>query len=183
MGFPRLFAVFRCALLLSLTAALLPDPSTTNSSTKRLISLEHLRLFTESSNGDVTNNATSHLAERTGCYMPALHFQVVPPQDALIMLGRLASSPDFSNQQKWQDFALLTVSRSAELLLVKIGEGYDEFSILDVASQAMDVIKFCIIQQPPHLGFGGAIEVGSRNNFRVVVQSRIPHTDNLSATS
>ena len=115
--------------------------------------------------------------EIPACYMPISGVQPVSPQAALIMLGKLAYLPEFNTERIWRNFALLVSLHSTAILVVKTRSGQDSFSYLDVADRAMDVIKYCVVEQPPELQFGGEVPIGIQKNFQVVVKGLAPRKD------
>lgn len=139
-----------------------------------LSSLQHISPIADASIGDLQNNNGSSLSHMTGCYTPESGILTISPQDALVALGRLASPSDFFDTQAYRSFTVLRTWRTAAIALIQIDTGPDEFSLFDVATQAIEITKFCIIHQPPGIRLGGALEVGSQNRFRVVVRGRLP---------
>lgn len=118
------------------------------------------------------NGNSGNLSTWSGCYVPGPGLRLVSAQDALIVLGSLANTPAFFNVKTYRNLAVLAEFNTAVIVLVKVGHGEDAFTTFDIASQAIEVIKYCIIQQPPASRLGGAIEVGSKNVFRLLVQTR-----------
>ena len=112
--------------------------------------------------------------------MPISGVQPVTPQAALITLGKLAYLSDFSTERIWRNFALLVSLHSTAILVVKTRTGQDSFSYLDVADRAMDIIKYCVVEQPPELQLGGEVPIGIQKNFRVVVKGLAPREDELN---
>ncbi len=131
-----------------------------------------LKPITDSSNQDLNNTTSKPLQHLTGCFPPHSEARLISPQDALIALGRLASPKDFFNPERYAQSTVLRTWRSVTIGVFKVrpGGAYDDFSLFDIASQAIEIIKFCVIHQPPEARLGGALDVGSRNVFRVVVQ-------------
>ena len=167
-------------VLVGLAATLSPDLLERNISVQALVSPQHLKPFTDISIQTTHNGTSNPLSDLSGCYIPAPGMRPVSPQDALIALGNLASTINFFGIRRYRDFAVLADWRSAAIVLVKIATGPDDFSIFDVASQALQIIHYCIIQQPAAQRFGGVIEIGSRNKFRLIVQARAPFEDGTS---
>ncbi|KAL8906630.1 MAG: hypothetical protein Q9207_001884, partial [Kuettlingeria erythrocarpa] len=158
-------------LLCSRTTAIPPDSLTLNLSAQTLASLERLKPITDSSNQDLNSSTIKPLQDLTGCFPPHSEARVISPQEALIALGRLASPKDFFINKPYTHTTLISTWRSVTIGVFKIRPGdYDDFSLFDIASQAIEIIKFCVIQQPADARLGGALDVGSRNVFRVVVQ-------------
>ncbi|KAL8934437.1 MAG: hypothetical protein Q9211_005224 [Gyalolechia sp. 1 TL-2023] len=107
----------------------------------------------------------------------------VSPQDALIGLGGIANVVGFFHNRIFRESLVLADLHTAVIAVINVGAGPDQFSFFDIASQAIAIIHYCIIQQPPAVRLGGAIEVGSQNNFRVVVQARVQFEKNLPEAS
>ncbi|KAI4173499.1 MAG: hypothetical protein LQ348_006553 [Seirophora lacunosa] len=165
------FAVILLPLLSSLTAALPPDSRTADLFPQ---SLPNLGAVTNASNALVKNQSSTTLRERTGCFQAHPSLRTVTPQDALVALGRMAYPRDFYADTYYHDETVLRRFRSASIVLTKVNAGGDAFSLFNVASQVIEIIKFCIIQETPQNWFGGLLEVGSLNRFRVVVHGRSP---------
>ncbi|KAI4175734.1 MAG: hypothetical protein LQ346_008014, partial [Caloplaca aetnensis] len=131
-----------------------------NLSAQTLASPGRLKPITDSSDQDSNNNTNKPLQHLTGCFPPQQpEARIISPQDALIALGRLASPKDFFVEEHYTQSTLLTTWRSVTIGLFKISPGgYDEFSLFDIATQAIEIIKFCIIQQPLDARLGGALD-------------------------
>ncbi|KAL8957929.1 MAG: hypothetical protein Q9193_004917 [Seirophora villosa] len=167
------FAFILLPLLSSLTAALPPDDSRTADLFPQ--SVPNLGAVTNASNALVKNQSSSTtLRERTGCFQAHPSIRTVTPQDALVALGKLAFPSDFYADRYYYDETVLRRFRSASIVLTKVNVGGDAFSMFNVASQVLEIIKFCIVQETPENWFGGLLEVGSLNRFRVVVHGRLP---------
>lgn len=131
----------------------------------------HLKPITDSSLHNSTNN---RLLDLTGCFRPRAGARIISPQDALIALGKLAGPHFFYDDKLYVENTVLKAWRTVAIYLVKIRPvGFDEFSLFDIASQVIEIVKFCVIQQPPGARFGGAFDVGSRNVFRVAVYAGV----------
>ena len=122
------------------------------------------------------------MPEIPACYVPISGVQPVSPQAALITLARLAYLSKFDTERIWRNFALLASLHSTAILVLKTRSGQDSFSYLDVADRAMDIIKYCVFEQPPELQLGGEIPIGTQKNFRVVVKGLAPR-ENLPHVS
>ncbi|KAL8934226.1 MAG: hypothetical protein Q9216_006014 [Gyalolechia sp. 2 TL-2023] len=134
--------------------------------------LQRLQPLPVSSSNQSRNDSSGNLSDMTGCFAPAPGIRTISPQDALIALGKTADVVGFYNAKHFEDSAVLANWDTTVIAVIKVGDGPDEFSSFDAASQAIVIIHYCIIQQPPRLRLGGSLEVGSLNNFRVVVQAR-----------
>lgn len=121
----------------------------------------------------------ANMLEIPACYMPISGVQPVSPQVALLTLGRLAYLPGFYTEKIWRNFALLVSLQSTAVMVVKTSTGQDSFSYLDVADRVMDIIKYCVVEQPPELRLGGEVPIGTQKNFRVVVKGLAPREDLL----
>ncbi|KAI4113119.1 MAG: hypothetical protein LQ345_005834 [Seirophora villosa] len=152
-------------------AALTPDSRTADLFPQ---SLPNLGAVTNASNALVKNQSSTALRERTGCFQAHPSLRTVTPQDALVALGRLAFPRDFYDDKYYYDETVLRRFRSASIVLTKVNVGGDAFSMFNVASQVIEIIKFCIVQETPQNWFGGLLEVGSLNRFRVVVHGLSP---------
>lgn len=117
---------------------------------------------------NVSNGDLQHM---TGCFRPGTGGQQVSPQDALVTLGLAANVVAFFSPRHFDKSVVLASYNTAVIGLVRMGTGSDEFSYFDIMSQAISVIEHCIFQELPYSRLGGAIEVGSQNQFRVIVQA------------
>ena len=158
------------------------NPSVSELPANTSISLEQLNLGSNTSMARSNPSIKANMPEIPACYMPISGVQPVSPQAALIALARLAYLSDFDSERIWRNFALLVSLRSTAILVLKTRSGQDSFSYLDVANRAMDVIKYCVIEQPPELQLGGELSIGTQNNFRVVVKGLAPR-ENLPQES
>lgn len=163
------FGLILFGLLSSLIATLPPDSLTANLTSRFM---HNLGPMTNASNILVNDKATAPLRDRTGCFTAQPGLRTVTPQDAFIALGRLAFPRDFYTDRVYQDNTVIKEFRSASIALIKNDVGPDAFSLFNIASQAIEIIKFCIVQQTPQNWLGGLLEVGSRNRFRVVVHGQ-----------
>lgn len=177
--FPQIiaFALVFYGLLFPPTTISSPEPSGNHHSAQSISLSRHLNPVKH-----VNYDTSSPLFDMTGCNRPGPGIRTVSPQDALIALGRLASAPDFFAIRTFRSFGSLATWNTAAIFLAKIDAGPDDFSIFDIASQALEVIKYCIVHQPPAARLGGALEVGGQNRFRLVVQATIPHEQDIAET-
>ncbi|KAI4101615.1 MAG: hypothetical protein LQ339_005004 [Xanthoria mediterranea] len=110
----------------------------------------------------------NHSLQLEGCYGPAPSLSYVTAQDGIIALGALARSEGFYRVRSWHSAVLLAQWETVGIYLVKVGTGTDFFSIYQATVQAMDILWQCVMFWPEP--YGGALPVGSRDVFRVVVQ-------------
>lgn len=168
----RPFSLICFCLSVLLTTTLLSDAATADHLTEAPVSLQRLRPLPVSFVQGPRNGSSGTSLHMTGCFAPAPGIRVISPQDALIVLGSVANVVAFFNIRRWDHSVVLATSDTAVIAVIKIGYGPDEFSLFDIASQAITIVHYCIVQQLPTNRLGGALEVGSRNRFRVVVQGR-----------
>lgn len=107
--------------------------------------------------------------QTAGCYGPAPGLSYVTAQDGIIALGEIAHSQGFYQVRSWSAPALLAEWNTAAIYLAKIGTGTDFFSLYQATVQAMDILWQCVMFFPEP--YGGALPIGDRNVFRVVIQS------------
>ncbi|KAI4227090.1 MAG: hypothetical protein L6R36_002652 [Xanthoria steineri] len=111
----------------------------------------------------------NHSLEIDGCYGPAPGLSYVTAQDGIIALGALARSEGFYRVRSWHSAVILAQWKTVGIYLAKIGTGTDFFSIYQATVQAMDILWQCVMFWPEP--YGGARTVGSRDVFKVVVQT------------
>ena len=90
-------------------------------------------------------------------------------QDGIIALGMVAHSQDFNLVRGWSTQSLLVQWESVVIYLIKVGAGIDYFSKYEAVILAMDVLWQCVIYRA--LPLGGALPIGDRSVFRVVLHS------------
>lgn len=117
----------------------------------------------------VAQATRNHSLQIYGCYGPAPGLSYVTAQDGIIALGEIAHSQGFYQVRSWNAPAVLAEWNTAAIYLAKIGMGTDFFSLYQVAVQAMDILWQCVMFS--HEPYGGALPIGGRDVFRVVVQS------------
>ncbi|KAL8994535.1 MAG: hypothetical protein Q9169_005518 [Polycauliona sp. 2 TL-2023] len=152
---------YLCTVFLTLTNALSSDISTASISTLPLPILRKPKSLPDHSLHKL-QNATSFPSFGTSrCYKPAHTAQYVSPQDATIALGEVARFPNFFIVRTFNKSIAMAIEGTAVILLVKVGNEDDQFTIYDIVMQALNIINYCIFQQFPGERLGGDIEVAS----------------------
>lgn len=159
-----------CLSILS-TNVLRLDALPTDPSDKVPISSQRFRPFPSSLTQGLRNDNDSNLQHMTGCFQLGPGKKDVSPQDAVIALGLAANVRGFFSPRLFEKSVILANWNTAVIGVIRMGFGSDEFSFFDIIAQAVTVVQYCVYQQLPASRLGGAIEVGSQNQFRVVVQA------------
>ncbi|CAL8579416.1 hypothetical protein XPA_005164 [Xanthoria parietina] len=167
--------IYCCTIVLKVATALSPDPSAANISNPPFSILDRPRSdLPEASIPSPQNTTGTHSLRSSRCYRPAPTARYVSPQDATVALGEIARMRDFFAVRTFHKSIAMAIEGTAVILVVKIGNEDDQFSIYDIVMQALNIINYCIFQQGPTERLGGDVEVGMGDKFRVVVQGKTP---------
>lgn len=115
------------------------------------------------------------------CYVPAHGLRIVSTQDALLVLGMLGASLDFDAVRTWRTDTTLASYQSASIKLIHHGQGADRFSKSQVAIKALALLWYCVVEN--HAGLGGALDIGGRGVFYVILHAPLPQQDTTPSSS
>lgn len=159
------------SVLFSLSCALPSVFQPANSSDGSTFSLDRPTFLPDHLLQEIKNATSGRALRSSGCYKPTPTARHVSPQDATIALGDLARTREFYTIRTFSKSVVMQHQGTAVILLVKVGDGDDYFSVYDILMQAFNIINHCIFQQWTDQQLGGALEVGT--GFRVVVRGRM----------
>ncbi|KAL8644312.1 MAG: hypothetical protein Q9226_007829 [Calogaya cf. arnoldii] len=172
LRFDLLGFIYCCAIFFISINALPSDPSPASSSNPPISILDGPKILPDQVLRSLQNTTSIQPLRSSRCYEPAPTARYVSPRDATVALGELAQMRDFFAIKTFHKSIAMAIEGTAVILLVKIGDEDDQFTIFDVVVQALNIINYCIFQQWPAERLGGDMEVGTGDKFRVVVQGK-----------